>query len=186
MKKFLLFLKENRRSLLYMGAALALEGAGLMAAMSLLASPRPQELLASLILVALPGAVLTVFVPGLRDSSRRLRTWAFAFLTVGVAVGLVGISAMFYAGPELGATIAVGLGGILVTAVVSYVDWSPVLSIADSLGAVARDPTPGAATRIAERVTSSRARTGHPIKWFLLCLVAIGVYCYLVRPRRQK
>lgn len=125
MNKFLVFVKENTRALLYMGAAITLEIAGLAAAKELLTSQQPQEFLASLVLVALPGVVLTVFVPALRDTSRRLRTLAFAFLTAGVTLGLIVISAMFYSGPELEATIVVGLVSILITAVVAYVDWTP-------------------------------------------------------------
>lgn len=123
MKKFSAEMAKNARALKWMGAATLLE-LGVLALAGVLHFMRllPDGAIAAGV-VALPGVVLTVFLPGMRDAFRE--KWgllAVFMLTFALILGLTTISAQFYDGGELVTVWVVGVAGIVITSVVAWLD----------------------------------------------------------------
>lgn len=80
------------------------------------------------LLTTLPAIVLTLYVPALRDLSRRVRALAFVVLSVGLSAGFANLSLQFagdLSAEELLPVVAMGLLSLGITAMVAFVDWRP-------------------------------------------------------------
>ncbi|GAA1697461.1 hypothetical protein GCM10009808_13660 [Microbacterium sediminicola] len=117
--------KSDFRAGVYVALALILLVAGMFGSYFLLMSPPAGTVWATLVLAALPGAVLTLYIPALRDLKRWIRTIGFVFLAVGIIGGFIVLSSSLADAEAFLPTIVVGSVSLAITAVVAYIDWAP-------------------------------------------------------------
>lgn len=117
--------RENLRAGLYMGAAILLLLFGFLIAGSLLSDPNPRIVWASSVLVALPGIVLTVFFPALRDFDMGFRILAGVTLLVVVILGFAILANRTTPAEDLLPVVVVAAVSFAITALVGIIDWSP-------------------------------------------------------------
>lgn len=117
--------KSDLRAIIYIGLALVILVGG-MAGSYFLLTASPQGLAwAPVILSALPGVVLTVYLPAFRDLTRRIRCIGIALLAVGVVVGFLVLNSALTQVGLLMPTATIGAISLAITVVVALVDWVP-------------------------------------------------------------
>lgn len=119
------FSESDRRAGIYIALALALLVAGMVGSYLLLAFAPAGMIWGPLVLSALPGAVLTLYVPALRDLKKWVRTVGFALLALGTILGFVVLSSSLASAQAFIPTVVVGSVSLAITAVVAFIDWAP-------------------------------------------------------------